>query len=151
MLVALSAPFMTGMIVDNRVANVTREVYSSLMLARSEAVKRQHTISLCSTIDGVSCDETNAGWHHGWLIFTDESQDGLINGTDQLLRRVGNQSDLVRIVWNRGFTVSFNSRGQTSTAGTFEVCDSSVAEAFVKAVVISMTGRLRFEDRTMCS
>ena len=141
---------MKNIIVSNHIDNVTNELYGSLMLARSEAIKRKQTVSLCSTLDHQTCDENSSGWHHGWLIFSDENSDGLINSRDQLLRRFEKQSDLITIVWNRGYGVRFNSRGQTSQAGTFRICDQK-ADRDSKAIVISMTGRLRTEENGACN
>ena len=149
-LIAVSAPSMKTLIVNNRIDNVADELYGSLMLARSEAIKRQRTVSLCSTVDDQTCDESNSGWHHGWLIFTDESDDGLLNDSDQLIRRVTEQSELISILWNRGYSLSFNSRGQTTQAGTFQVCDQE-SSSDSKAIIISMTGRLRTEEQGACS
>ncbi|WP_422446855.1 GspH/FimT family pseudopilin [Endozoicomonas sp. ALB091] len=148
-LIAASAPSMKTLIVNNRIDNVADELYGSLMLARSEAVKRQRTVSLCSTVDDLTCDESNAGWHHGWLIFTDERDDGLLNDSDQVIRRVTGQSELISILWNRGYSLRFNSRGQTRQAGTFQVCDQD-SNSDAKAIIISMTGRLRTEERGAC-
>ncbi|WP_066016223.1 GspH/FimT family pseudopilin [Endozoicomonas atrinae] len=149
-LIAASVPSMKDLIVNNRIDNVADELYGSLMLARSEAIKRQRTVSLCSTVDDLTCDESNSGWHHGWLIFTDESDDGLLNDSDQLIRRVTEQSELISILWNRGYSLSFNSRGQTTQAGTFQVCDQE-SSSDSQAIIISMTGRLRTEEQGACS
>ncbi|WP_257286031.1 GspH/FimT family pseudopilin [Endozoicomonas sp. SESOKO1] len=149
-LISASVPGMKTLIVNNRIENVADELYGSLMLARSEAVKRQRTVSLCSTLDDLTCDESNFGWHHGWLIFTDERNDGLLNDNDQLLRRVTGQSELISILWNRGYSLRFNSRGQTNQAGTFQVCDQD-NNSDAKAIIISMSGRLRTEERGACS
>lgn len=148
-LIAASAPSMKTLIVNNRIDNVADELYGSLMLARSEAVKRQRTVSLCSTVDDLTCDESNSGWHHGWLIFTDERDDGLLNDSDRLLRRVTGQSEFISILWNRGYSLRFNSRGQTSQSGTFQVCDQD-SNSDAKAIIISMSGRLRTEERAAC-
>ncbi len=150
-LVSVAVPSMKLFIVKTRIATTADEVYGSLMLARSEAIKRQRTVSLCSTLDNATCDETNGGWHHGWLIFTDESDDGVLNGRDQLIRRVSDVSNLISITWNRGSNLRFNSRGQTTQAGTFQVCDRENDGLDAKAIVISMTGRLRTENQESCS
>ncbi|MGB0360323.1 MAG: GspH/FimT family pseudopilin [Endozoicomonas sp.] len=150
-LISVAVPSMKFFIVETRITTTADEVYGSVMLARSEAIKRQKTVSLCSTLDHVTCDETNSGWHYGWLIFTDESEDGLLNGRDQLISRVSDLTHLISITWNRGFNLRFNSRGQTSQAGTFKVCDQESSEQDSKAIVISMTGRLRTEDQSACS
>ncbi len=149
-LITLSAPDMRTLIVNNRVDNVTSDLFGSLMFARSEAVKRQRTVSLCSTIDQSSCDAARSGWHHGWLVFTDAGDDGLLNGSDQLIRRVSAQSDTVSIHWNNGDGVQFNSRGQSARAGTFQVC-ANESGSRAKAIIISMAGRVRTETQEACS
>lgn len=149
-LIYVSVPSMKSLIVNNRITNVADELYGSLMLARSEAVKRQRTVSLCSTVDALTCDESNSGWHHGWLIFTDERDDGLLNDSDQLLRRVTEPSELISILWNRGYSLRFNSRGQSSQAGTFRICEQE-SDSDAKAIVISMSGRVRTEEQEACS
>ena len=149
-LITLSAPDMRALIVNNRVDNVASDLFSSLMFARSEAVKRQRTVSLCSTLDQSSCDATRSGWHHGWLVFTDAGDDGRLNGSDQLIRRVPAQSDTISILWNNGDGVQFNSRGQSARAGTFQVCANEGGSG-AKAIIISMAGRVRTEAQEACS
>lgn len=149
-LITLSAPDMRTLIVNNRVDNAASELFSSLMLARSEAVKRQRTVSLCSTVDQSSCDETRSGWHRGWLIFTDAAGDGLLNASDQLIRRVPVQSDTVSILWNNGDGLQFNSRGQSTRAGTFQICADDEGSG-AKAIIVSMAGRVRTEALEVCS
>ena len=147
-LITMSGPSLKGMIINQQVTAAAREVYNTLILARSEAVKRQQSVSLCSSINGTVCDEDNSGWHHGWLIFNDKDADGILDTEDILIRVAQERSSSeMRITWNRGFSLTFNSRGQTGTAGTFQVCDGQE----VKAVVVSMTGRARVEDRVGCS
>ena len=146
-LITMTAPSMQGLIINQRVASATQEVFTAIHLARSEAIKRQRTVSLCSTVDGASCDQDNSGWEQGWLIFTDADADGILENGDQVLRINEAQSEQIIISWNQGFSVSFNSRGQTDVAGTFEIC----ADGEARAVVLSLTGRPRVEDRELCS
>ncbi|OED40598.1 hypothetical protein ACH42_16030 [Endozoicomonas sp. (ex Bugula neritina AB1)] len=146
-LLTFAASPVKSLVADRRVAAITSEIYGSLVLARSEAIKQQTTVSVCSTVNNSSCDETNSGWQHGWLVFSDKNRDGVFNDGDQLIRAVSEKPSIVTISWNRGYSLSFNSRGQTSTAGSFEVCESSE----VRAIVISMTGRARVEERVSCS
>ena len=146
-LISMTAPSMQSLIVSQRVTSATREVFGALLLARSEAVKQQRSVSLCSTADGISCDQNNTGWQRGWLIFTDADSDGLLENGDQLIRSKEAQPEQITISWNRGFSVTFNSRGQTGTAGTFEICGDDNA----KAIIISLTGRSRVEEREVCS
>lgn len=146
-LVTMSVPSLKGLIVHQQVSSATQDIYSTLLLARSEAVKRQQFVSLCSSTNGTDCDEDNSGWHRGWLIFGDKDADGILDAEDILIRIAEKRpSNEMRITWNRGFSITFNSRGQTGTAGSFEICDDDE----VKAVVVSLTGRARVEDREVC-
>lgn len=146
-LITMTAPSMQGLIINQRVASATQEVFTAIHLARSEAIKRQRTVSLCSTVDGISCDEDDSGWENGWLIFTDSDADGVLEDGDEVLRVEDAQNEQIIISWNQGGALSFNSRGQTNLAGTFEVC----ADGEVRAVIISRTGRPRVEERELCS
>ena len=146
-LITMTAPSMQSLVINQRVASATQEVFSTLLLARSEAVKRQRTVSVCSTVDGISCDEDNTGWEQGWLVFTDADADGILEEGDQILRARETWNEQITISWNRGYSISFNSRGQTGTAGSFEIC----ADGEAKAIVVSLTGRSRVEDRELCS
>lgn len=146
-LLSLTGALMQSLVADRRVAAITSEMYGSLVLARSEAIKQQTTVSVCSTLDNVSCDESNSGWQYGWLVFSDHNRDGLFNNSDRLIRTTPAQPSIIRISWNRGFSLSFNSRGQITRAGSFEVCENSET----RAIVISLTGRARVEERVSCS
>ena len=145
-LITMTAPSMQSLVINQRVSSATQKIFTSIHLARSEAIKRQQTVSLCSTVDGVSCDQANTGWEQGWLIFTDSGADGILNDGDQILQVSEAENDQLIISWNRGFSVSFNSRGQADGAGTFEIC----ANGEVRAIVISLTGRSRIEERELC-
>ena len=52
--------------------------------ARSEAIRRNHRVTLCKTRDGNACDE-GAGWEQGWIMFADRNQNGEIDGDEPVL------------------------------------------------------------------
>lgn len=146
-LISMTAPSMQGLIINQRVTSATQEIFTSIHLARSEAIKQQRTVSLCSTTNGINCDEDDTGWEQGWLIFTDADADGILEEGDRILRASQALDEPITISWNQGGSVSFNSRGQADVAGTFEVC----ADGEARAVIISRTGRPRVEDQEVCS
>ncbi len=145
-LLSMVGPSMRELVADRRVASITSEMYVSLILARSEAVKRRSTVSICSTVNGIDCDESNAGWENGWLVFHDHNGDGAFDHQDHMLKVTPRQPASIAIDWNRGNSLRFNSRGQTLSAGSFEICE----ESNVRAIVISLTGRARVEERSSC-
>ena len=147
LLFSFTIPSMKSMVSDRRVSATTSELYRSLVLARSESIKRRSVVSVCSTVDGERCDEANSGWQAGWFVFSDLNGDGVRNNSEDLIWVSPSQSSEMTIQWNRGYSISFNSRGQTTTAGSFVLCDA----AAIRAVVVSLTGRPRVEERSSCA
>ena len=85
LLMALAVPAFNSFIENNRIASSTNELVSALAVARSEAIHRRETASLCSSTDLASC-AGSANWETGWILFSDRNGNGAIDGTDVLLR-----------------------------------------------------------------
>lgn len=68
-LVALAAPSMTTLLLNNRSETLAEELATALQIARSEAVKRGERVSLCAA----NADLTTCGgnWTNGWLMVRD--------------------------------------------------------------------------------
>ncbi len=116
-------PGMIGMVRDNRQSTALNALTHSLYVARSEAISRAQSVSVCPTVDFTSCAGGTA-WEKGWLVFTDRDRDGVIDsGKDEVLRvfnAVGGDSDLTlasRIIYSPMGTVQ-------SGAGVATICDS---------------------------
>jgi type IV fimbrial biogenesis protein FimT len=71
-LLGLAAPSFRDIATRNRLANSSNDVISSVIYARSEAVRRGETISICSSANGTSCGGT---WNNGWIIFVNVDND----------------------------------------------------------------------------
>ncbi|WPL19262.1 hypothetical protein Thiowin_04374 [Thiorhodovibrio winogradskyi] len=89
-LMSVAVPSFQWMLRTNRIATVTNEMVRALNLARSEAVSRGVSVSICKSPDpGATvavCDE-NASWHDGWLIFVDPNRDA----------QLADQADIIRV------------------------------------------------------
>jgi len=84
---ALGVPSFQGMMRNNRAATHMNEFTSALNLARSEAVKRGQSASLCPSSDQAACttiDTTN--WTVGWIVFVDTNANDTFDGGDTLIR-----------------------------------------------------------------
>ena len=149
-LVALAAPGMKSVLADRRIAAVTEQLYGSIMLARSEAVKRGSGVSLCRSTDVGQCANEGDNWASGWLVFADENGNGDINADDQPLRIYQMQPSSISIEWNRGSFLRFDSRGQARDAGTFTVCEKTADRDAVRTISISLTGRARVTELESC-
>lgn len=83
-LVSLSVSGLHSMVKRNRLAAASDEFYSSLLMARSEAIKRQANVVLCAK-DKVyeNCNNTgsNEDYADGWYIFLDCNNNGVYETT----------------------------------------------------------------------
>lgn len=100
-LLGVAVPTFQSVIRTNRVASLTNALVSALNLARSEAITRGTTVTLCRVDDpgtridndaspktkGPSCSTNEAtGWTNGWLLFVDENGNGTVDDTEHRLK-----------------------------------------------------------------
>ena len=72
-MLTLAAPSFQESIRNNRLTAQSNDLFTSLNLARSEAVKRRSIVSLCTSSDQASC--TNSNWSAGWIVRDETSGD----------------------------------------------------------------------------
>lgn len=84
-LMMLALPAFQGLLARRSVEAVADALVADFRLARSEAMQRGLSVSLCSSGDGQTC-AAPASWKDGWLVFVDEDGDGQRDADDLLLR-----------------------------------------------------------------
>lgn len=112
--------------------NTTSELFSDMYYARSEAIKRSTTVSVCRTADPTVanpvCGGTAKDWSTGWLVFVDSDGDGQLNGTNTLLKvgtPANNRIQVMASAKNDAFIQYFSdgSLNTTNAPAQFAVCD----------------------------
>jgi type IV fimbrial biogenesis protein FimT len=139
-------------IAARKLANHAEYLAQTLNLARSEAVKRGMRVNVCKSRDGKQCDP-HANWESGWVMFADESRDGQIEATEDLIRREGPPGDGITISANAPLKdyVSYSSFGYARLLngapqmGTFVVCKPGQNAI---DVVLANSGRVRIVRTT---
>ena len=96
-IVAVGVPLFDSVVSNNRVIKQTNDLVGTLILARSEAIKRRLPVSICASADQATCANSN-DWSTGWIIFSDNSgTSGVLDGTDVLIQAyqpIGGSSSL---------------------------------------------------------
>lgn len=163
---ALAAPNLIDFVRDNRLTGVANDLISDMLLARTEAIKRNAPVVICKTSDATAanpvCDTTAANpWTNGWIVFVDTNNSGTRDspgGTLETLIRLhtsiasssltltplaptGSDSDIRNLISYRpsGRPLSF-------TGGTFKLCDQRGARK-AKSLVVSETGQARVSNQ----
>jgi prepilin-type N-terminal cleavage/methylation domain-containing protein len=74
-LLGIGIPAFGGLAQDNRLSTTTNRLVGALHLTRSEAVRRNARVTICSSADGEYC-ATEGGWEQGWIVFVDTGATG---------------------------------------------------------------------------
>lgn len=64
-LLAVSVPSFTDMTLGSKLRSQANDLVAGTVLARSEAIKRNQTVTLCASNDGATCTGT---WVNGWIV-----------------------------------------------------------------------------------
>ncbi|WP_459865282.1 GspH/FimT family pseudopilin [Endothiovibrio diazotrophicus] len=149
MIAAFGVPMFERLIVNNRLTAQANDFLSTLLFARTEAVKRGVTITVCKSGDGASCT-TNGGWDQGWIAFTDSN--GLANAvvdSNETIVRTGNALPTVYSLTgttNVQNSISYLPTGRTQTVGgntqngTLTLSHNLLSN-FQRQITLSRTGR----------
>jgi type IV fimbrial biogenesis protein FimT len=149
-LLSLAAPAFSGMVSSVRLSSASNSLFSSLLLARSEAIKRNSRAVLCKSANGDTCVSTG-GWEQGWIVFHDANNNAALDIGETVLSREPALPGLIRLTGNNPLIsyVSYTPMGTTSytsgafQAGTLTVCQQSALPVEARQIVISSSGRPR--------
>ena len=140
-LATLAAPSFMDTIRRNRLVSASNDFLATLNYARSEAIKRGQTITVCASSDQATC--TNSPWQDGWIVQEANSTEllrahGALDGEATLTRT--DASTMFQYT-PRGLLAGGNS-------ATFNLCVASGFEG--RQIVISATGRARIVEYNGC-
>jgi type IV fimbrial biogenesis protein FimT len=141
-LMAVAVPSFNQMIVSSRLTTQANDLVSAVNLARSEAIKRNASITLCSADDVDATECAGAGdWEH-WIVRT---------GTGTVVRRgVVNASSGTVVVQSTltGNQVVFGSDGLARTGGglvndhAITICSRRTDTNNARSVVLGAGSRI---------
>ncbi|WP_419623622.1 GspH/FimT family pseudopilin [Thiolapillus sp.] len=151
LLMTLGIPSFNEAIRNNRLTTYTNDLVTALNLARSEAVKRNLSVSV---------RKSGTDWEDGWEVFTDLDSDGTFDddgdatlcesGEDCVLRVFEALPASFTLRGNNNFAnfIRYTSAGLSNNMGSFVLCENSdgnnVPEArTAKMVIVNAVGRTR--------
>lgn len=145
-------PYMGKLIDSMRMRTIATDFLSSLHMARSEAIKRNTRVAVCTSSDGTRC-ATSGGWEQGWIVFHDADNDGIADTGEQVVQH--RQALPAGFAFSGNMNVdhyiSFTPTGMTRTAGgafqagTITLCKRSGSNLEGREVVINNVGRTRIQ------
>lgn len=150
LLTSLAAPALTGLRQRQELRGVAETFWSSLMLARAEALARQQRVTVCAQSAAGDCDATGP-WQRGWLVFVDDNRNGQREADELLLQRQGVLPPGLMLSGNstvrRALAYAEEGRSEGPSggflAGTLTLCREGQGEGW--RVVVNAVGRPRLE------
>lgn len=85
-LLMLVAPSYHDIFLNTKLTNQANDFVSSLILARSEAIKGKIRVTVCKSSNGTAC-ETTGTWETGWLVFRDTNGSGSLDTGETVIQR----------------------------------------------------------------
>ena len=129
---SIAIPSMSNLVLTSKLSGYANHLVASAYLARSEAIKRNLIVTLCTSTNGTSC-AGSGGWEQGWIILT---------GTE-IVRYQQATATGIKITESNGISsLTFQATGVGSTQATLTVCRNTPTVGDQERVVtISATGR----------
>lgn len=138
--VSIAVPNFRDFIEHNRATTESNKIVGALNLARSEAVKRGSTVSVCPSSDQATCSG-DSDWEQGWIVFVGDS-----GSLDEVLRVWGAPADAIALD-SEAETFSFDSLGEASDGDGewVEVDIDACGAAWARRVEVNAAGRVNVQ------
>ena len=152
-LVALGASSLADLFHGLRLQALSGNLFQQVLLARSEAIKRNGRVVLCKSPDGYACADDGA-WEQGWILFQDRNNSGSRESAEPVLERLHALPPGWRLTANTpvGRYVSYGPTGGARMAqsgafqaGTFTLCRASTERTEARQIIINAGGRPRVQ------
>ena len=154
--VSLAATGLREIVAKNQMSTAVNTMLANLQLARSEAVTRGESITLCpdktstTALDCADSADPNI-WHTGYFLFVDPDRDGYDAGEEVIRHVQGNANAAITVTTTSGRPrVTFDEEGTSGGANaTFTFCDT-MEIADPREVSLSPVGRARSDAGGDC-
>ena len=129
-LTLVAAPSFNEAFLSNKLASYANNFVASAHLARSEAIKRNATVTLCRSADAATC-ATTGGWQQGWIVKS---------GTTVVQQQAALSSDY--LLTGNVYSVAFQASGAGANSATLKLCRATPSPGSQdREIKIDATGR----------
>ena len=155
-IMALAAPSLTELRQKHQMQGQGEHLLNSLMLARSEALRRQQRVTLCLRGDNDGC-ASEGSWAQGWVVFVDANDNATREVQEVVLQVHESLPPFLRLKGNSTVNryVSYGPEGRSQTvsgafqAGTLTLCRPDQLSGW--RVVINAVGKPRLETTVLAT
>ena len=132
MLFAIGVPMFRNASLGARLSAAANNLLASVQLARSEAIKRNVRVTLCTSSDGATC-AASGGWEQGWIVR---------DAAGAVYQHVQAQDDGYHVTQTGGtLPLTFQPIGIGASAAVFTVCRNDPIGAQERVVSVRASGQ----------
>jgi type IV fimbrial biogenesis protein FimT len=147
-LLSLAAPGFVELLERNRLQSAASNLYTSLVLARSEALKRNTPVVVCrrDPATGKCATTGTAGdWRQGWVVHPAADPNDVL-----VLREGVTGGDTLWVVSasTKIDDLSYGPDGGASRVASFVLCNNQADTASGREVQVEVTGKPRMKNET---
>lgn len=132
-LMAVAAPAMTSFLAEQAAAGNADELAATFRFARSEAIKRSASITVCASSDGQACGQD---WKAGWIVTTGSTVLRVQNGLAAM-------SSLTADVDTAAFTSTGLVNGLTDGRSSFTFVPTGGDTSLQRIVQLDVQGKVK--------
>ena len=136
-----AVPSYYSFIQNNKVVSITNRLSASFSFARSEAVKRGVTVSVCP-VANANYTACGTNWQQGWIVFTDADGNNAIDTPTDLVK-IGEALPSGMVITASNTMVSYDGTGFTTTNALTMTIKATGCTGFnARTINIATSGRL---------
>ncbi len=150
-LLMVAIPSFKDTSVRNNIESQISELHAALSLARSEAVSRNTTVSICRSANQTAC-LSGTTWQQGWIVFVDDvTTNGSLDVGEEIIKvheQLSNANDLTLTDGAAKNFIKFGNKGMIRSDGggdfqngTFRLCRPGEPATYARGLNITVTGR----------
>lgn len=128
-LLGIALPSFTDSTLGSKLRTQANDLVAGAVLARSEAIKRNQTVTLCASSNGTSC---TGSWSDGWIVIS--------SGGTVIMKHPAAATGF--LISSAQTSLAFQPTGVGATAASLVVCRATPSVGSQERVVtVSATGR----------
>lgn len=140
-LLGIAIPSFTDVTLGSKLRSQANDLVAGATLARSEAIKRNQTVTFCASANGATC-VASGGWQQGWIVRS--------SGGTVIMAHPAVASGF--LITGSVHSITFQPTGVGATQTALTVCRATPSMGSQERVVtISLTGRTSVTKTTTAS
>lgn len=147
-MLGVAVPGFSSLFANNKLTEVSNRFLSSMIFARSEAINRNDSVSMCLLNDaGNGCDN-DGRWEDGWMIWVDTNSSNTFNVGEEIAVEAPLPNNYTLRADNNNFTnsITFSPAGDATGdvangAELFRLCNPDKDDTTARVIHMNGVGR----------